>query len=440
MASQSSKSPLTGNPEYAVRRETISRYFEPPLPRSTFHDFVNKGIIIPMKRLRGFYLLNASLSRLGLREVLKLPEAPAKRSLEDIVRLAFSLIDPLLFPPPAWLLAVEELDMKDADHARRVAKLSFGFSTKYTDMETGLLYYGYRYYDTVAGRWPSRDPIEERGGVNLYGYLYNSAVNLYDCIGYAAVNFNYVRSVKGLVTDYLNFEYSGPSSPAFHGNPIATFNGEFGIRVNLDVTGKWTDGFLNFDRYEGGFEGVSAISGKLVRTNSYTRWKRPGTSSKDPSNFSISPIGGFCVESRVTTYSIEDEHEYGAFGFSFSFKRLRLSEKNVGINMPMGPVDLTFRIPFPSTIQEWVKSFTVSGKVNERSAVIHVVSADGQSAVHLPAADGYSTDLIWQQDSRGSIPGTHAYIGNYQYTDTITGSGGSYSGAFGNSSGWRTAR
>ncbi len=46
MASPSSKSPLTGYPEFAVRRETISRYFEPPLLRSTFHDFVNKGVII----------------------------------------------------------------------------------------------------------------------------------------------------------------------------------------------------------------------------------------------------------------------------------------------------------------------------------------------------------------------------------------------------------
>ncbi len=121
MASPSSKSPPTSFPEYAVRRETISRYFEPPLPRSTFHDFVNKGVIIPMKGIRGFYLLNASLRRLGLREVPKLPEEPAARSLEDIVRLAFSLIDPELFPAPSWLLTVEELDIKEADHARLLA-------------------------------------------------------------------------------------------------------------------------------------------------------------------------------------------------------------------------------------------------------------------------------------------------------------------------------
>jgi RHS repeat-associated protein len=34
----------------------------------------------------------------------------------------------------------------------------FRFSTKYTDNETGLLYYGYRFYNPVTGSWVSRDP------------------------------------------------------------------------------------------------------------------------------------------------------------------------------------------------------------------------------------------------------------------------------------------
>jgi len=39
----------------------------------------------------------------------------------------------------------------------------FGFSTKYTDMESGLLNFGYRSYNSSAGRWLSRDPIGELG-------------------------------------------------------------------------------------------------------------------------------------------------------------------------------------------------------------------------------------------------------------------------------------
>ncbi len=45
-----------------------------------------------------------------------------------------------------------------------LSRLPFGFSTKYTDKESGLLYYGERYYDTVTGRWRSMDPIGEEGG------------------------------------------------------------------------------------------------------------------------------------------------------------------------------------------------------------------------------------------------------------------------------------
>lgn len=48
---------------------------------------------------------------------------------------------------------------------------------------TGMTYYGYRYYDPVTGRWPSRDPIKEEGGVNLYGFAENDGVNFYDYLG-----------------------------------------------------------------------------------------------------------------------------------------------------------------------------------------------------------------------------------------------------------------
>jgi RHS repeat-associated protein len=48
---------------------------------------------------------------------------------------------------------------------------------------TGVTFYTYRYYDSLTGRWPSRDPIEEEGGINLYGFVGNDAVNRYDYIG-----------------------------------------------------------------------------------------------------------------------------------------------------------------------------------------------------------------------------------------------------------------
>lgn len=35
----------------------------------------------------------------------------------------------------------------------------------------------------MTGRWPSRDPIQERGGVNLYGFVGNDGVNKWDLLG-----------------------------------------------------------------------------------------------------------------------------------------------------------------------------------------------------------------------------------------------------------------
>ena len=39
--------------------------------------------------------------------------------------------------------------------------------------------------DPLTGRWPSRDPIEEMGGVNLYGFVGNDGVNHLDYLGLA---------------------------------------------------------------------------------------------------------------------------------------------------------------------------------------------------------------------------------------------------------------
>ncbi|MFA5343213.1 MAG: RHS repeat-associated core domain-containing protein [Kiritimatiellia bacterium] len=58
----------------------------------------------------------------------------------------------------------------------------FRFSTKYTDDETGLVYYGYRYYSPSLGRWLSRDPIDAIM-LNLYGFVDNNVMNYVDTDG-----------------------------------------------------------------------------------------------------------------------------------------------------------------------------------------------------------------------------------------------------------------
>ena len=62
------------------------------------------------------------------------------------------------------------------------------FCTKYQDEESGMAYYGYRYYNPSTGRWLSRDPIGERGGANLLGLNKNDPCNAVDNLGLSSVD------------------------------------------------------------------------------------------------------------------------------------------------------------------------------------------------------------------------------------------------------------
>ncbi len=96
----------------------------------------------------------------------------------------------------------------------------FRFSTKYTDEETGLSYYGFRYYDCSLGRWLSQDPIGEDGGTNLVTFIGNDAINFQD--------------FRGL------YRYAGTELRALAWPGEATDDGGIGVHRN---------GRVSFDRY-----------------------------------------------------------------------------------------------------------------------------------------------------------------------------------------------
>lgn len=65
---------------------------------------------------------------------------------------------------------------------------AFTYTAREWDKETGLYYYRKRYYDPMEGRFVSKDPIGFRGGINLYGYVYNNPIILTDPYGEDALN------------------------------------------------------------------------------------------------------------------------------------------------------------------------------------------------------------------------------------------------------------
>ena len=59
----------------------------------------------------------------------------------------------------------------------------FRFSSEFYDSELDLIYYNFRHYSPALGRFLSRDPIAESGGLNLYAFVRNKMIGRYDKLG-----------------------------------------------------------------------------------------------------------------------------------------------------------------------------------------------------------------------------------------------------------------
>ena len=96
-----------------------------------------------------------------------------------------------------------------------------------TRPRTGLSEYGFRYYIPVTGRWASRDPLGEDGGVNRYCLLGNEALNWIDSLGLAPMvwtgsgieSFNWNYGKNDHFVPYMSEELQGISAYDTRGSP-----------------------------------------------------------------------------------------------------------------------------------------------------------------------------------------------------------------------------
>src|SRR2546425_5637666 len=65
----------------------------------------------------------------------------------------------------------------------------FAFTGHYVHSPSGLYLALYRAYDAETGRWLSRDPIGEHGGLNSYNYVANNPINSLDSGGLWGIQF-----------------------------------------------------------------------------------------------------------------------------------------------------------------------------------------------------------------------------------------------------------
>ncbi|MDD2230184.1 MAG: hypothetical protein PHY48_12305, partial [Candidatus Cloacimonetes bacterium] len=78
------------------------------------------------------------------------------------------------------------------------ADFTHRFSTKPFDKKTRLVQYQYRPYYAPNAKWLTKDSIEERGGVNIYGLLGNDAINKWDYLGLALLADYYYKVFYGV--------------------------------------------------------------------------------------------------------------------------------------------------------------------------------------------------------------------------------------------------
>ena len=86
------------------------------------------------------------------------------------------------------------------------------FSSEYAEDDTATVYYNYRHYEPVAGRWMTRDPIEEWGGLNMLAFVCNCSVSTVDIAGMSIGDYIPVWSTFMSAIDLVIGHIPGQSS------------------------------------------------------------------------------------------------------------------------------------------------------------------------------------------------------------------------------------
>jgi RHS repeat-associated protein len=120
------------------------------------------------------------------------------------------------------------------------------------DFATSLFYFRARWYDPVAGRWLSKDPIGISGGLNQYVFCANNPVNFIDPYGLITLAEHYSR----------NNNQTGQLPP----NPKAAKETEWNGNVPADYhrQGQGAAGNVKYVSPDGHYEAVYNKNGNLV--------------------------------------------------------------------------------------------------------------------------------------------------------------------------------
>ncbi|MDO4410376.1 MAG: RHS repeat-associated core domain-containing protein, partial [Akkermansia sp.] len=103
------------------------------------------------------------------------------------------------------------------------------WSSEYTDTDLALVYYNYRHYNPMDGRWLGRDPIGEVDKFNLFIYIQSQPISYIDLLGRNNMNFWSPTACMPISKPTRSLLPSGIGKTDFipkKGNDVLVFDGE----------------------------------------------------------------------------------------------------------------------------------------------------------------------------------------------------------------------
>lgn len=239
-----------------------------------------------------------------------------------------------------------------------------------------VTFYGYRFYDPETGRWPSRDPIEEMGGINLYGFVGNNGVNAYDYLGQLVVGV-------AVGTDDI---------------------GDTGTEITPEMLKK-IDEFLNtinsisaedFARSKVIFDGKE-LSSQNLKTDFVAKITREKNSKIDPPSSSMSMIPVFDQLSKAAKAATEDYDEVilalHGVGDTSTGKVVSLNKVSQGMSFN----ELKQKIDKLQADTKGKIKFVACFQVAAREERFYITKKSGQGTISCAKKDGlnyYTFDFV----------------------------------------------
>ncbi|NLB70218.1 MAG: RHS repeat-associated core domain-containing protein [Lentisphaerae bacterium] len=144
-----------------------------------FHDGQQKSA--KLKRQRSATAILRPTQRVGARSRLRQHSANITKNVSDVVDASDGSLAAHYEYAPFGAVT---------DATGTLAAINpYRFSSEWHDDQLGCVYYNYRHYNPLDGRWTSRDPIGEEDSDNLFIHTHNCPVYEFDYIGLNCVDY-----------------------------------------------------------------------------------------------------------------------------------------------------------------------------------------------------------------------------------------------------------